>query len=82
MFLFPNSTISKHHLKHTISVSHSLDPDHAPHIVRLDLGPNCLQCLSTDDTSRQTSAVLSQTLLIYQIVRKCQPDFNQSISYL
>ena len=31
----------------------SLDPDQAQHFVGPDLGPNCLQRLSADDTSRQ-----------------------------
>ena len=35
------------------SVSNNLDPDHARHFVGPDLGPNCLQRLSADDTSRQ-----------------------------
>ena len=34
-------------------VSNSLDSDQAQHYVRRDLDPNCLQMLSTDDTSRQ-----------------------------
>ena len=34
------------------SVSNSLDPGQARHYVGPDLGPNCLQRLSTDDTSR------------------------------
>ena len=33
---------------------YSLDPDQAGHFVRPDLGPNCLQRLSADDTSRQS----------------------------
>ena len=37
----------------TISVSNRLDPDQARHFVSPDLGPNCLQKLSADDTSRQ-----------------------------
>ena len=37
----------------TIRVSNSLDPDQAQHFVEPDLGPNCLQRLSADDTSRQ-----------------------------
>ena len=32
-------------------MSNSLDPDQARHFVGPDLGPNCLQRLSTDDTS-------------------------------
>ena len=35
-----------------IRVSNSLDPDQAQQYVRPDLGPNCLQRLSTDDKSR------------------------------
>ena len=31
----------------------SLDPDQDQHFVGPDLGPNCLQSLSADDTSRQ-----------------------------
>ena len=33
-------------------MSNSLDTDKARHFVWPDLGPNCLQRLSTDDTSR------------------------------
>ena len=39
--------------RNTISVSNSLDPDQARHIAWPDLGPNCLQRLSVDDTGRQ-----------------------------
>ena len=34
-----------------IRVSNSLDPEQARHCVGPDLGPNCLQRLSADDTS-------------------------------
>ena len=34
------------------SVSNSLDPDHAQHFVRPDIGANYLLKLSVDDTSR------------------------------
>ena len=34
-------------------MSNSLDPDQARHFVGSDLGPNCLQRLSADDTRRQ-----------------------------
>ena len=37
----------------TIRVSNSLELDQAGCFVRHDLGPNCLQRLSADDTSRQ-----------------------------
>ena len=36
--------------RNTIRVSNSLDPDQAQHFVGPDLGPNCLQRLSADDT--------------------------------
>ena len=42
---------SKKYLRNTISVSNSLDPDEAWHIVRPHLGPNCLQRLSAKDKS-------------------------------
>ena len=35
----------------TVSVSNSLVADQARHSVGPDLGPNCLQMLSADDTS-------------------------------
>ena len=35
-------------------MQNSLDPDQARHYVEPDLGPNCLQRLSVDDTSRHT----------------------------
>ena len=47
------SIFSKNSFKNTIRVSNNLDPDQARHIVGPDLGPNCLQKLSTDNTSRQ-----------------------------
>ena len=50
---FSKSTFSKIFFRITIRVSNSLDPDQARHIVGPDLGPNCLQRLSVDDTSRQ-----------------------------
>ena len=34
-------------------MSSSLNPDHARRFVGPDLGPNCLQRLSADDTSKQ-----------------------------
>ena len=40
-------------------MSNSLDPDEARHIVRPNLGPNCLQWLSADDFCRQRVNVLA-----------------------
>ena len=53
LLIFSKSTFSKNSFRNTISVSISLDPDQAWHFDGPDLGPNCLQSLSADDTSRQ-----------------------------
>ena len=50
---FSKSTFLKNSLRNAITVSNSLDPDQDRHYVGPDLGPNCLQWLSADDTSRQ-----------------------------
>ena len=51
---FSKLTFSKNSFRNTIRMSNSLDPDRARHFVGPDLGPNCLQRISTDDTSRQS----------------------------
>ena len=48
LMFFSKSTILK-----IPSVSNNLDPDQARQFVKPNLGPNCLQKLSADDTSRQ-----------------------------
>ena len=40
--------------EHYQSVKQFLDPDQARHFVGPDLGPNCLQRLSADNTRRQS----------------------------
>ena len=50
---FSNTHFSKYSFRNTIRVPNSLDPDHARRFVGPDLGPNCLQKSSVDDTSRQ-----------------------------
>ena len=47
---FSKSTSSKISFKNTIRVSNSSDPHQAGHFVGPDVGPNCLQKLSADDT--------------------------------
>ena len=49
---FSKLTFLKNSFKNTIRMSNSLDPDQAQHFVGPDLGPNCLQKLSADDSSR------------------------------
>ena len=51
---FSKSTFLKYSFRNTIKVSNSLDPDQARHLGGHGLGPNCLQMLSADDTSRQS----------------------------
>ena len=46
---FFNINFFKNSFENTIGVSNSLDPDQDQHSVGPDLGPNCLQRLSTDD---------------------------------
>ena len=41
-------------------MSNSLDPDQARQNVRPDLGPNCLQRLSADDTSRLRVKIINE----------------------
>ena len=49
--------------RNTIRVSNSLDREKARHFVGPDLGPNCLQRLSADDSSRER--VYSVSALIW-----------------
>ena len=53
LLIFFNINFSKNYLRNSIRVSNSLDPDQAQHFVGPDLGPNCLQRLSADNTIRQ-----------------------------
>ena len=46
-------------------VSNILDPDQSQHFVGPDLGPNCLQRLSADDTSKQRVSVLNNNQAQY-----------------
>ena len=50
-------SFSKNYCRNTIRVSNSLDPDQAQHLVRPDLGPNCLRRLSSDNILRQNVKV-------------------------
>ena len=52
LLIFFKSKFLKNSFWNTIRVTNSLDQDQA-HFVGPDLGPNCLQRLSADDTSRQ-----------------------------
>ena len=44
--------LKKRYFKIMIRVSNGLDPDQARHFVGPDLGLNCLQQISADDTSK------------------------------
>ena len=56
-FFSSKPTFSKNSFRNTIRGSISLDPDQARHFIELDLGPNYLQRLSADDTSRRNIIV-------------------------
>ena len=50
LLIFLKSSFSKNSYRNTIRRSNSLDPDQARHFAGPDLGPNCLQWLSVDNT--------------------------------
>ena len=50
--VFSKSVFFKNSVRNNLLVSNRLDPDQARHFVGPDLGPNCLQKLSADDTRR------------------------------
>ena len=52
LLIFSKSTFLKNSVRNNIRVSNSLDPDQARYFVGPYLGPNCLEKLSADDTSR------------------------------
>ena len=52
-FLSKSSFFSIIIFRNTIRVSNSLNADQARHCAGPDLGPNCLQRLLADDTSKQ-----------------------------
>ena len=52
-FFYTISTFLKNYFRKTIKEWNNLDPDQAKCFVGPDLGPDCLQWLSADDTSRQ-----------------------------
>ena len=52
LHFFSKLTSSKNCFRNINGVSNSLDPDQAQHFVGPDLGPNCLQKLSADDTGK------------------------------
>ena len=59
----------------TIRVSNILDQDLAHHLARPDLGPNCLQRLSEDDTSRKrliTSCITGVKYVQDQLTKQCK----------
>ena len=53
LFFFSKTNFSKNSFRNSVRVSNKLDPYQARRYVGSDLGPNCLQMLSADGTSRQ-----------------------------
>ena len=60
MLIFQNQFFLKNSFRNTSRMPNSLDPDQARRFVGPDLGPNCLQRLSADNTSRQRVNTISQ----------------------
>ena len=77
--MFSKSTLSKNSFRNAIRVSNSLDLDQAQHFVGPDQGPNCLQRLSADETSRQTvkQTFFSTHLTFYKII--CCSIYNVTL---
>ena len=61
-------------------MSNSLDPDQALHYVRPDLGPNCLQRLSADDTGNKDLLYLNSNVALYSNVDLFTPVTLKGIS--
>ena len=53
LLIFLKIIFSKNSFRNTIRVTNSLHPDQPQHFIGSDLGPNRLQRLSADDTSKQ-----------------------------
>ena len=70
---FQNKLCQKNSFRNTIRVSSSLNPDQVRRFVGPDLGPNCLQRLSADDTSIQRVYCLSAlyTTVICSLICLC-----------
>ena len=86
-----NINFPKNSFNGTIRVSNSLDPDQARHFVCPDLGPNCLQRLSTEDIVRASKerdyiscfcCPQLTFLKINFIKRLCVPDLVHSLQRL
>ena len=63
--IFFNSTFFKNSFRNAIRLSNNVDPDLARHIVGPYPGPNCLQKLSADDTSRLRVKTGLQVVLLF-----------------
>ena len=61
----------KKSFRNNINVSNSLDPDQARHFVGPDLGPNCLEKLSADDTSRYKVKTAAHCIFVLLSIFLC-----------
>ena len=66
---------SKTFFSNRTGVSSRLDPDQVRRFLEPDLGPNCLQRLSADDTSRQrvrlATSLINNSLIFFCKNKKC-----------
>ena len=79
---FSKSTFQKNSFKNTIRVSKRLDTDQAQCYFGPDLGPNCLQELSADDTRRQRVKKYDIVLEAYLNLKKWVYFFINTVKSL
>ena len=78
---FSKSSFSKNSFRNMIRESNSLNPGQARQDVRPDLGPNCLQMLSADDTTRQRVNRGAPQLSVSQKEWTSSPESHQAYHY-
>ena len=77
LIFFSKSTFSKKkHFRNTIKVSNGFNPDQARFFVGPDLGPDCLQRISADDTSRERVKTLYYIIFQWNAYVKCLSHFD------
>ena len=78
-FLLSTCTFSQKSFRNSIRVSNRLDTDQVRHFVWPDLGPNCLQRLSTDDKSLFAGKELTKQG--GQVALNRSPEFCSQLTY-
>ena len=79
LLIFSKLTFSKNSFSNTIRVLNSLDPDQAPHRVRPDLSPNCLQRISAKAKELKHACSVCVSHYCLQSVTCLAPDASLTI---